>query len=361
MTKALQVSEIADNLDELYGGEEVERAAPMPERGYILPHEIVTDDRFDLRRYDPGDEDEMKRIELLAQNMERDGQLDDIWLSPMDNGRLVLMSGHRRRRAAALINERRAIDHRSLFKLRYSINREGGDLLRKALVWNIQRRDLSAMDLSLNIRRIKAENHWDGFKGSKRVADYLGVSVATVTQHEKFLSAECDEETRRRLHQGVISAQSAFDMMQVPVERRAEVYEAAADIQTDTNIGRAIGDVTARRKTSEEAARDVVRKKIENPAIREAIRETPGARQTPPQPMSRRDIVQFITQFDSPAYGYPNGEVRLWVAAMDALFDGTAGARGEQKAVARFDAMVRQAGRGSGEQVERPVKRKRAR
>lgn len=319
----------------------------LPDRGHLLPAQIQTDERFNVRKYDPTDDYEMKLVEDLATTMERDGQLDDIILVPVEDGKLVLLAGHRRRRAATLINERRSAENRPLFKLRYQVNREGGDLFRKAVISNLQRRDFSPMDLTLLIKRIKQENNWAGmgFKGSKKTAEYLGISVANVTQHEKF--SLFDEEMQQKLHRGEISAHSAYDLMEVKPEKRAEVLSKASEIQQDRNIDQAIESTQSGRESGEKAATKMhSKKRIENPAIKQAIRETPDATDTP-QPMSRREIVEWLLQFDSPVYGGLDSAVRQWVVAMDKMMAGKGGRNADKSARDKFDAMVKGSSKGT--------------
>jgi ParB-like chromosome segregation protein Spo0J len=320
---------------------------PLPERGYALPNQIQTHERFNLRVHDPADPDEMDRIERLAEAIERDGQMDDLILVPIEDNQIVLLAGHRRRRAVTLINERRVAQNRPPVKLRYYIDRSGGDALRKAIDNNLHRHNFSPIDLANLIQRIRRDYRWSGFKGAQRVAEYMGVSVATVTQYEKFLAPAMDSDLRDRLHRGDISAQSAFDLMNVKSDKRAEVLEKARDIQHDKDVESAIHQTESGRLSPERAAKELhSRTHLTNPAIKQAIRETAEATEVA-QPMSRRELVEFILQFDSPAYGGTNGAVREWVVAMDRMMNGTGGRLAEKTARRLFDAMVMRAPKGT--------------
>lgn len=332
----------------------------LAERGFLLPNQIETIERFNVRLYQVDDDEELKLIERLAADIERDGQLEDVILTPLEDepGRIVLYSGHRRRRAIALINESRSARNQPLVKVRYRVDREGGDLFRKAIGVNLHRRGFSPMELLMLITKLRTDHGWVGFKGAKRVAEYLNVDIATVTQTEKFGGPDMDDELRLKLHQGVVSAQSAFELLGVHKDKRAEVMQRAEEIQTDRNIDKGIAQVAAGRVSEEQAAEDLKKKKrIENPAVRQAIRETPDSTSAP-QPMSRKELLEFILQFDAPAYGHPNGAVRTWVLAMEKLAAGTAGKNGEKVAMEKFDVMVKGADKGTkgpaSETEERP-------
>ena len=288
---------------------------------FLLPQEIRTDEKYNVRRWraDGADEREVKELEALGASIERDGQIDAgvvvALLEPDDLGEWYLLTqGHRRRRALTIVNERRTAEGKGQLRMRVVVDRSGGDHLRKAAVGNIQRKNYTPMDLLMLIKRIREEYKWEGFKGAKRVAEYLGVDVATVTQHERFDKA--DPLLQEKLHDGVLSAQSGFELLSVKPERRVEVMELAEQIQTDQVVEQAVADTEAGRVTPEAAAAKIQasQKRVKHPAVRAAIRQTPDAvAEGGKSPRTRKEILEFFDEQDGPGNGWPDGAVRQWV------------------------------------------------
>lgn len=320
----------------------------MPEFGnelvYLLPEEIQTDEKYALRRYETT-EDEGDKIDRLADSIEAQGQLDAAVVVPGEDGKYVLLIGHRRKRAVARINDARSEGGEPLLRLRAVVDRTGADPLRKAAVSNIQREDFSPMDLALLIQRLRKDNGWEGFSGAKKIASYLGVNAATITQHEKFLGA--DPEIKDKLHLGVISAQSAFDLLGVKPEKRAEVLE-----KVEQAVGRKKAEAlveVVEGKGTEEQKEAVYKKKaaavrVERPEVVKAIRETEGAAARP-MALSRKEIVDFFERLDSPMYGNLDSAVRTWVRYFCDSF--VPGKGTDRTCLAKWDKMVEKSDKGT--------------
>jgi ParB/RepB/Spo0J family partition protein len=317
---------------------------------FLLPQHISVDERYNVRPWSGRDEQDLatetKLIEELAASIERDGQLDAGVVVPgKTENEFVLIGGHRRRRAIALINERRSASGESLLRMRVWVDRlDPTAAFRKAVVSNIQRRNLSPMDLALLIQQVKQQNKWEGFPGAKKTAQFLGVSTATVTQHEKLMAlahSDKGQQVQEAVHRGVLSAQSAFDLIaaQKAGLDSGEVMARAAGEQAEQNA-----KIKARGGEVRNAS------KIENPSVRRAIREIqeenqgkgagkskgidPGASQgakkgipegmattetasepeiVPIAKRTRRELLEFFESQDGPANGYPDSAVRVFV------------------------------------------------
>lgn len=283
---------------------------------YLLPNQIITSPRFNVRPFSSeSNEIEEKLIEKLAQAIESVGQLDALVITPDK----VLIAGHRRRKAAIIINERRTARGASLLKLRCSIDATGGDLRRKSIISNIHRKANSAMDLAYLIAQIREENHWQARACTAKVAAYLGVDTATVYQHEKFLSVE--RELQNKIHDGTLSAYSALDLIkQLPsATERSAAVERAAEIQCEDKLEKTLNNYAAGRSTLEETTAALNKnpaRRIEHPAIIKAIRErhTVSTKHAPKLALSRSELIQSIAQFDSADYPEPARDfARYWV------------------------------------------------
>lgn len=318
----------------------------MPDLENLRPEDLIVDPKFDIRKYGDGDPNELSKVERLSRTIERDGQLDAgiVIPHPSGNGKYVLIAGHRRRRAYMLANERRSANGQSLLKMTVKVDRSGGDPLRKACVSNMQREQLTPMELATLISRIRSENNWLNFVGAKKVAEYLGIDVTTVTQHDRFLSA--DEATKRELQDGTLTAHGAFTMLTVKPAERADVIERAKGKQRDIDARKitepAIGhgdrakvappsDSHADNKEREDSG------KLTQPAIIAAIRDTPDVSEKP-IPRTRKELIEFFMGLDGPAYGFSNGATRQFVDYFCNAF--AVGSGTEKTMLRKFDSMV---------------------
>ncbi len=280
------------------------------EMKYLLPSEIQVIEEYNVRPWMKDDANEGRLIDRLAQDMEQNGQLDDCVVRPgraagSDVGpEWVLFIGHRRRRAAAVINERRTVEGGELFRLRCRVDSSGGDIKRKAIASNLQRKDFSPMDLAQLVHDLKKEHGWEGFKGSKECGKYLNVSTETVTQHEKFLGA--DSQIQRDLVSGKLTAQNAFMLIDAKPSKVAEVMDAAHEEQAKEDLRK--GKAVKVDKQTGKAKPD----KIEAPAIRKALRKVEDSTEKD-VPRTRKEILEWFESNDGPAYGFPDSAVRKFV------------------------------------------------
>lgn len=274
---------------------------------YLLPSQIVTNSRYNVRPFSSESTDaEDRLITQLAQAIEDVGQLDALVVTPEH----LLIAGHRRRKAVIVANERRSARGASLIRLRCVIDPTGGDLRRKSIMSNLHRKDNSAMDLAYLIAQTRQEYSWTGRPGTVKVAEYLGVDVATVYQHEKFLGAE--KELQNRIHDGTISAHSALDLLKnLPSPKdRSDALDRAAEIQSEDRLEKTMesyrnGSTSLKQATA--ALNKQPPRRIEHPAIVKAIRERHTVTTTTHSnrvklALSRAELVQSIAQFDAPDY-----------------------------------------------------------
>lgn len=275
----------------------------------LLPNQIITHARFNVRPFSSESEMEDREVELLAASMEKVGQLDAIIITPDK----VLIAGHRRRRAVLIINEKRSVRGASLFKLRCAVDRSGGDLRQKAIISNLQRRETSPMDLAYLITQIRKEHDWIGPPGTGQVADYLGVNRATVLQHEKLLC--CEKELQNSIHCRIVSAQSAFDLLKglTTPQERSQAIARASEIQSEDRLHKALEDHKAGKKSEKETIESInlaPKTRIEHPAIVKAIRERHVTTITktskrPKISLTRTELVNALAQFDTETYSEP--------------------------------------------------------
>jgi ParB-like chromosome segregation protein Spo0J len=268
----------------------------------LLPDKIKILPECNVRPFSTTDSNaaEERRIEALAVSIELCGQMDSLLITP----RHELIAGHRRRRAVILINEKRTAKGQSLLRLRCSIDHRAGTCAARAspAISSATRR--APWTLPYLILYLRKDHGWEGPQGTRKVAEYLGVSEATVYQHERFLGVE--REMQNLIHSGAISAKSALDLLKLDTpQERAKVLARASAIQSEERVEKAMTQFEQGKKGMTETTRvlQASTTRIENPAIVKAIRErhkvTPSTPHRKGISLSRAELISSIADLDS--------------------------------------------------------------
>jgi len=210
----------------------------------LLPNEILVDERYNVRPWtsDEGASDvEAKSIELMADSIEQHGQFDAGIVEPSKTKtadgkeRFTLVAGHRRRKAIAMVNERKAAKSQPLLHMRLRVDRSGADMKRIAAQSNLHRDNPNPMDLAKLIENLRKEFGWGhDMAGHKLVMRYLNVTLPTVLQHQRIL--EADPEIQKRLASGQLSMKTAHQLaVGVKPEMLPEILKNAERIQTESD------------------------------------------------------------------------------------------------------------------------------
>lgn len=295
----------------------------MSEEIYLYPEELSIEPKFNSRLWPPTQADqerELGEIKLLAQSIGSQGQLDSC-VCVVDPARPlphILVIGHRRRRAIAELNAAKldrqddpGIGAVPLMKVRVRIDRTGKDPIQQAIISNLYEKSYSPMDMASAIYYIRKLYKWDGLVGTQRIAVYLGLQPATVMQYEKLLTGS-DEETRAALHSGLITVQSAHDILHATASKRRDIIDLAIKIESDElALGRKPRSPKGKRAYELESKRMFMR--ISRPSVLRAMEELGTG--VKPMSKSRADIGKLIYSLDHRDYGFYNGDVRVWARA----------------------------------------------
>lgn len=202
----------------------------------LRPQEVNVGPEHASARPGPLPEDEEKQIESLAQSMRDIGQVMPIAVEDR-SGFYWLLDGGRRVAAARLIDT-----DEQPFKLSAVVRSESsnGDYLRTAIHANLKRRGYTPLQLARLITDIKRAHGWTG---SEEVANYLGVSRAQITQHEKILVRPegMDETTYQdllgKIGAGYMGAEAAFfTLTKVEPAMVTKVLEEAEKIAVEEPV-----------------------------------------------------------------------------------------------------------------------------
>lgn len=266
----------------------------MSEDLYLYPEDLIVRPTF-LTRLWPGPPLD---VTPLVESIKQNGQIDSgiVIQDPEEKEpRYLLVIGHRRRQAIALINQELSgppdlfMRENSLQKMRVRLDRTG-DAFRKGIISNWNLANYSPMDKAAMIARLRRLNGWYHRPGTDRIAHYLGISAASVIQYEKFMKA--DPALQAALHAGTVAPESAFDVIKAVEVQAAAVLTLARRLEDETGKVRGVSSPPAAR--------------IRRPSILAAIDKlrTNDKRRQPAK--TRAEILRFLAELD--IGGYVNGD-----------------------------------------------------
>lgn len=270
----------------------------------IDPKDIMIDDVVNVRPFTSKVKGDDKDIAQLAESIRIEGQITPVEVRyDTGNGTFHLIAGHRRVRAIALLNKtaKEPIEVQAVVKMDEDVSDDTA--LRHAIMENVQRENMSPMDIAMMITTIRERFGWAGSSGSKKVASYMGVSPATITTHESLLGL--DESLQARIHSGELKADAALIIAKVAPEKREEVIETAKASQ-------AVEEASGKgKKTTSVKAKHIAK----------AAREVAGAtKDEDKKPLTRGELLDFFEDMQGPAYGYEDGDVRKFATYFTTKF-----------------------------------------
>lgn len=199
--------------------------SPQPAELIMLrPAQILLDPQTAKARPGPPPPDEKSRIEDLAKSLWEIGQIVPLVVQRR-NTSYYLVDGRRRLEAALTLDR----DDRPFPLQCVLADSVPGDYLRAAIHANLKRRGLTHLQFAHLCQNLRKENGWTG---TAEVADYIGVSRAQVSQHDKLLHKPSGmaKKTYDDLLEGVnssrLSADAAFYIL---THVKAEKAEAVSD------------------------------------------------------------------------------------------------------------------------------------
>ena len=315
----------------------------------LRTEDVVLDEVTDVRPWAKSSEDEDKALKGLAGSIARDGQLQPIIVrEAREDGKFPIIAGHRRLAAITFGNATGLFGEEKFVIASVLQGVSDEDAMRKAIIENSERLQMSPMDVALNIVKMRDRMGLTEDKSwSRTVGDMLGKSRSFVTQKMKLLE-ELSPTLQKKVHQGKVAEDAALMLMKVEEEQVAEVLEAAeADAEAEEKQERK-GKGGGARKAK------VLEKHVEKAArAKDALKEKVAR--------SRKQIIESFEQFDSGVYGYEDSSVRKFVRFFVDQY--VKGEGSETKFKRLFNAMIEGAFMGSAPEepeVESEVKPKRS-
>lgn len=185
---------------------------------YIDPDAFIIDNaRFNARAFGGGFND--AKFKDLMTSIEQIGVIQPVLFTTSDDAQARLHAGFRRVEAVKRLHLKYPDDPRFASVPAVQLDTEDGVLLLQAsLAENNPRKELSQMDYAHAIKQLEDA----GMKG-KDIAASMGKSGGWVTQRRALL--KLPEELQRKVHEGELDAQAAYELSKKPVE----VQQAAVD------------------------------------------------------------------------------------------------------------------------------------
>lgn len=307
---------------------------PGSESVFLLPEELEVEEIGDRMKSDT--ESDFEKIHELAESIKQVGQEQPCKVVEKKDGTYRLTIGRRRMAAIATINAER--DPKNPLKVWCVVDRSGGDSFQKAVIENVHRKNYSPIEMANIFTKIRKQHKWEGGEGTAKVADYLKISPATVTQYER-VNKELPHDKKMKVHKGEWTMEAALEYLNTQpekaeaVEKRAEqiAQEEAAKTprKTKANAEKNGG------KTNGKAAA-AAKPKVGGKHVRQAQQEMEAQRVK--KAPGKAEVREFFQQFDSADYGYGNSPVRTFVKY---FVDKWMAGNGSDKTLQKlFDGMV---------------------
>ena len=173
-------------LDAIFGGEApVVKAKPMSQMAGIAVKDIIPNPTQPRRDFDE------EALAELADSIRTLGVIQPVTVKPTENGLYIIISGERRWRASQLAGVEvlpayiRDVDDTNLHAM--------------ALVENVQRQDLNAIEIALSLQRLVDECGLT----QDALAEKVGMKRSTISNYMRLL--KLPDEVQLALKEGVIS------------------------------------------------------------------------------------------------------------------------------------------------------------
>lgn len=329
---------------------------------FLDPDEILIPEESNVRPYVGGtkagdDEKEIQDLEKLGQSIAAIGQLQPIVVVRNTNvggPQYSLIAGRRRTKAVKMYNL--GADEPIKLKavvdsIKYDKTRAKA-MFQHALHENVHRKNLNPLQFALNVQTTRAR--MSGSKGAaqtQKIAEFFGVSPASITQAEKLLDLPTDIQAK--VATGELGTEAALEVVKhgKTAEERKEIVELAAEIQEAEETPEPTAETTTTTTTATTPRKKAKKRKskgIKAKNVRAAARQVTGAGTK----RGRTEILDFFRSQLGPVNGHPNGAIHLFC---DGLLMWVEGKVSDKKLNGLWDALVKKADRGTPEKKEETV------
>jgi ParB/RepB/Spo0J family partition protein len=190
---------------------------------WLSPEDILVN-QDDRGRFEPPSEE---KILALVEDIKQRGQLHPVTVRKNSHGKPVLVQGYTRHEAVSRLKaEGIDIKIRATFK---SLNVE--DAYKICVAENMQRSELSPIDIAFNIRQFRERFGYS----DTQIAKVFGKSGVWVGQRSQLLTLEKDIQSK--VHKGDLSLGAALALASMPEEDRLKVLaDAEAAVKAESQV-----------------------------------------------------------------------------------------------------------------------------
>lgn len=296
---------------------------------WISPLQIIVEEELRGRTKPPTAED----IKSLAVSMMDNGQRQPVECRKVDDNRVRLNLGFTRMAAARLIvagftddegKERK--DESFMLKVIMS-NSNDQEAFIHNIVENAHRYATSAIDDAVNQRKLTEGYGYSdtdiaklyGYKGSNKVG-----------RLRRLL--ELDQDTQNKVHDGVLPVATALELLDIPVEKRAETLEAA--MKENGKIDGQVVRQEAREATFQPGILNDENSPFAEQAAAARTKKLEEAAAVTFKPRSMRELREFLEGLDGVG---TNDKVRKFTST---LHDWLAGKKTDKQLTNAFDRLA---------------------
>lgn len=318
---------------------------------FLLPEDITVIEAIHNLRGERDSQEYLKGIEEFANQIKEEGQIQNALVAevPVEGGvEYHLIAGSRRRDAIAFNNAGlKTGEMPTPVRCTVLTGVNAIAMVRKALRENTWRENFTPMDLARDTESVKKLIKANGKDWSAKVADFMGVSRAQVTQHYKLLSLPV--EVQEQIKAEGWSSQAAQDLLDVKPEKvvgvakgaTAKAKAEAKEKATTPATAPAPTPVAGKGKKKAEAEAEPEKgaekgAKVKRAHVVKAAREADAFEK--PKPVAKSEIVDAFDSIDGPAYGHENSPVRQFIQYFRDKF--VPGIGSDKTLIKKFDAMV---------------------
>lgn len=172
-------------LGAILGGVTIPSANPQPHHS-TGSNSFIKLESIEANPYQPRTKFDEAELQELAQSIKTYGLIQPITVRPIENGKYQLISGERRFRAAKLAG---------LTEIPAFV-RTADDVqtVQMALVENIQRKDLNAIEIAMSYQMLIDECHLS----QTEIADKVGKNLSTISNYLRLLKLSTDAQVAVR-------------------------------------------------------------------------------------------------------------------------------------------------------------------
>lgn len=230
-------------LDAIFGGGAIEaQLKPMSEMAEIPLTDIVPNPTQPRAAFDE------EALDELTDSIRQLGVIQPVTVKRTDDGKYIIISGERRWRAA----RRAGLDTLPA----YIREVDDENLHAMALVENIQRQDLNAIEIALGLQRLVEECGLT----QEALSEKVGKKRSTVSNYMRLLKLPA--EVQLALKEGVISMGHAKAIAGLPAERQLWMLRKCVKKALSVRQAEELARIAAEKAAAQEPAAEIAEEEI---------------------------------------------------------------------------------------------------